>query len=261
MKRMLRERIWFFDFDGTLSPIVRDRDRAELHPDCRKMLDYLVRIPLQHVAILSSRKLEDLAARMPVGGVFLGGTSGTEWKVPGGHRMILSGKPAQKLKAIRLRLVPEILALADLPGIQVEDKRWSVALHTRKAPEASRQALLGRLESWQADQRVRIFRGPEVHEIQLVPRISKAYGVRTLCRFMKFTPRPGTLFYAGDDENDAIAMRFITRLGGAAVTVGERCLIPASKLVADPRELAEAVFRLANLTGGPRLDSVKEASL
>jgi len=38
MKRMLKERIWFFDFDGTLSPIVRDRDQAELHPVCRKML-------------------------------------------------------------------------------------------------------------------------------------------------------------------------------------------------------------------------------
>jgi trehalose 6-phosphate phosphatase len=259
MKRMLKESIWFFDFDGTLSPIVRDRDQAELHPVCRKMLEHLVSMPLQHVAILSSRMLEDLAARMPVGGVFLGGTSGTEWKVPGGHRMILSGKPAQKLKAIRLRLVPEILALADLPGIQVEDKKWSVALHTRNAPDASRRALRGRLERWQSDRNVRIFQGPEVREIQLVPRISKAYGVRTLCRFMKYTPRPGTLFYAGDDENDAIAMRLITRLGGTSVTVGERCLIPASMLVADPRELADAVFRLANLTGAPRLDSVKEA--
>ncbi|MEA5113970.1 MAG: trehalose-phosphatase [Geobacteraceae bacterium] len=259
MKTINRERIWFFDFDGTLSPIVRDRDRAELHPDCRKMLEYLVRVPLQHVAVLSSRKLDDLAGRMPVRGLFLGGTSGTEWMVPGGHRMILSGRPAQRLKAIRLRLVPEIQALADLPGIQVEDKKWSIALHTRHAPDASRRELLNRLESWQTGCRVRIFRGPEVHEVQFVPRISKAYGVRTLCRFMKFVPRPGTLFYAGDDENDAIAMRLVTRLGGAAITVGERKLIPASSLVADPRELAEEVSRLANLATVTELGNVKEA--
>lgn len=258
MKTVNRERIWFFDFDGTLSPIVRDRNRAELLPGCRQMLENLVRLPLQHVAVLSSRKLDDLAVRMPVQGVFLGGTSGTEWQVPGGHRMILSGKPAQRLKALRLKLVPEILALADLPGIQVEDKEWSVALHTRHAPEASGQELLSRLERWQASPKVRVFRGPEVHEIQLVPRLSKAYGVRTLCKFMKFTPRPGTLFYAGDDENDAIAMRLVTRLGGTTITVGGRKLIPASSLVADPAELADEVARLANLAAFPGFGSAKE---
>jgi len=62
---------------------------------------------------------------------------------------------------------------------------------------------------------------------------------------MKFNPKPGTLFYAGDDENDALAMRLVTRLGGTAVTVGERCLIAASTVVRDPQELADEVGRLA----------------
>lgn len=243
---MHRERLWFFDFDGTLSPIVPDRDRAELHPACRSMLADLLRIPLQHVAILSSRRLEDLAGRVPLEGVFLGGTSGTEWQVPGGHRMVFSGKPVRVLESRRRVLLPEIRALADLPGIDVEDKNWSVALHTRHAPRASSLELEHRLSSWQPGARVRVFRGPEVHEIQLVPRVSKSFGVRMLCRFMKFTPRPGTLFYAGDDQNDALAMRLVTRLGGTAVTVGERALIPAASLARDQWELAEEVWRLVN---------------
>jgi len=239
------ERIWFFDFDGTLSPIVPDRERAELHPACARMLRNLLEIPLQHVAVLSSRRLDDLAGRVSIAGLFLGGTSGTEWQVPGGHRMALSGKPAQVLESRRRVLVPEIQALANLPGVDIEDKNWSIALHTRRAPENSRRDLICRLAEWQKGYKVRIFQGPEVHEIQLVPRISKSFGVRTLCRFMKFNPKPGSLFYAGDDENDALAMRLVTRLGGTAVTVGERCLIAASTVVRDPQELADEVGRLA----------------
>lgn len=244
---MQRERIWFFDFDGTLSPIVPDRDKAELHPACRRMLADLMRIPLQHVVVLSSRKLDDLVGRVPLEGAFLGGTSGTEWQVPGGHRMEFSGKPVRVLESRRRVLLPEIRDVANLPGIEVEDKNWSIALHTRHAPKASGLELERRLVSWQPGARVRIFRGPEVHEIQLMPRVSKSFGVRMLCRFMKFIPRPGTLFYAGDDQNDALAMRLVTRLGGTAVTVGERPLIPAAVLVKDQWELAEEVWRLAGL--------------
>lgn len=241
------ERIWFFDFDGTLSSIVANREHAELHPACGKMITDLLEIPFQHVAILSSRRLDDLAGRMTIEGVFLGGTSGTEWQAPDGHRVSLTGKPAETLEIVRRKLLPEIVALADLPGIRVEDKLWSLALHTRHAPDGSRERLVERLSRWKAGHRVRVFRGPEVYEIQLVPRINKSFGVRMLCRIMEFTPASGTLFYAGDDENDALAMRFVIRLGGTAITVGPRALIPASMLVADSRELADEVCRLANL--------------
>jgi len=242
---MLKERIWFFDFDGTLSPIVADRYRAELHPACARMLKELLRLPLQHVAVLSSRRLDDLIGRVPLEGVFLGGTSGTEWQVPGGHRMVFSGTPARVLESRRRVLIPEIRRLAALPGIELEDKRWSVALHTRHAPPDSGLELDHRLASWHPGAGIRVFRGPEVYEIQLEPRISKSFGVRMLCRFMKFNPRHGTLFYAGDDENDARAMRLVTRLGGTAITVGTRALIPTATVVADQRELTEEVRRLA----------------
>lgn len=258
MNTLPMERIWFFDFDGTLSAIVPDRAHAELHPACRAMLLELVALPLQHVAILSSRRLDDLAVRMPVEGVFLGGTSGTEWQVPGGHRMTLSGRPAETLEEARAELTPEIMSLADLPGVVVEDKVWSLALHTRHAPDGSRVRLAERLSCWRPGRKVRVFRGPEVFEIQLVPRVNKSFGVRMLCRFLKFTPGPGTLFYAGDDENDAIAMRLVTRLGGIAVTVGERGLIPASLLAEDPPALADEVCRLLNNGAFPEREGARE---
>ena len=59
-KRIPLERLWIFDFDGTLSPLVPDRDAAALLPEGREMLSALVRLPRQGVAVLSSRLLDDL---------------------------------------------------------------------------------------------------------------------------------------------------------------------------------------------------------
>ena len=78
--------LWVFDFDGTLSPIVPDRSVARLHRECERMLRFLVRSPWNRVAVLSSRALDDIVARVPVPGVFVGGAGGLEWKLPGGHR-------------------------------------------------------------------------------------------------------------------------------------------------------------------------------
>ncbi len=244
MNTSVKEKIWFFDFDGTLSPIVPERSRAELHPECGKMLNKLARIAMNHVAILSSRKLEDLVPRVPVDGLFLGGGSGTEWQVPGGHRMTLSGAPSIRLKTIRKKILPELRELVKLPGVVVEDKKWSVAVHTRKASEAMKLVLSSRLSGWRLAHKVRVFSGPEVYEIQLDPRINKSFGVRTLCKFLKFKPYPEGLVYAGDDENDAMAMRYVSRLGGTAITVGELPLISSSMLVKDQENLVSEVFKM-----------------
>lgn len=69
-----RRRLWVFDFDGTLSPIVPDRTAARLHPECRELLNELVRAPGRFVAVLSSREIEDLSRRVPLPGVFPGVT-------------------------------------------------------------------------------------------------------------------------------------------------------------------------------------------
>jgi trehalose-phosphatase len=101
MKKNLQRYLWVFDFDGTLSTLVPERNKAELHPACRKMLGDLVKNPHNHVAVLSSRALDDLSPRVPVRGIFLGGGSGTEWRIPGLHRVTPGGKGEQRLLAAR----------------------------------------------------------------------------------------------------------------------------------------------------------------
>ena len=246
----VRNRLWIFDFDGTLSPLVPDRDDARLHPDCADLLADLVIRPRQQVAILSSRSLEDLVPRVPVPGLFLGGGSGIEWQLPDGRRVMPEGEWNKRLQRTRATRLPPIGRMAELPGVELEDKKWSVALHFRKAPRESREELFTRIAEWRFRSETRILHGPEVLEIQLLPEIDKAFGVRTICTMIGFDPVDCALVYAGDDENDAVAMRWVIYLGGTALMVGNLFPLEGAVNVAGQTGLVREVHRItAGSTG------------
>jgi trehalose-phosphatase len=237
--------LWVFDFDGTLSPIVPDRDAARLHPECRRVLKALAQAPGQFVAILSSREIGDLSGRVLLPGVILGGASGLEWRLPGGHRVHPGDVAEARREKAREALAPLLSELSSFPGVDVEDKGWSVAVHHRHVlPDAVTllQPLLSELERTPG---IRLFRGPSVVEVQLFHQVNKSFGIRRLCRFMGFDPSRIRLHYAGDDENDAVAMRWVLRKGGIAFCVGNRIRVPGVRVVDGPADLARAVRELA----------------
>ena len=238
------KRLWFFDFDGTLSSIVPERSEAFIHPACKKLLEELVARPLERVAVLSSRLLDDLIPRVGVPGVFLGGGSGVEWVVQGKERWTIDEKFEKRLNTARAQLLPRIMELTLIPGIEIEDKKWSVAIHTRKSADDSRMQIGAIMETWRASKTARIFKGPEVIELPFLPEIDKAFGVRALCTLLGFDPSRGKLVYAGDDENDAIAMQWVLRHGGIAFTVDHVPLVPGAIVVEGHEALAGEIRRL-----------------
>ncbi len=238
-------RLWVFDFDGTISSIVPDRQSARLHPEWRKLLDDLSRTPGSSVAVLSSRSIEDLSRRVPSPGVILGGASGLVWRLPGGHEIRPGNVAKTRREKSRAVLAPLLSRLCSFPGVDVEDKGWSVAVHYRHVrPEASAM-LEPLLEELNQTPGIRVFRGPSVSEVQLLPQVNKSFGVRRLCRFLGIDPSKAQLLYAGDDENDAVAVRWVLGKGGIAFCVGKPMNIPGVRFVETPVDLARAVRELA----------------
>ena len=239
--------LFVFDFDGTLSPIVGDRHAARIHPMAKELLKGLARVPAYFVVILSSREIEDLANRVPLPRVILGGASGLEWRLPGGHR-IRPGDPfeARREKA-RATLDPLLTRLSHIPGVDVEDKGWSVAIHHRHVLPGVVPMLEPLLQELEGMPDVRVFRGPSVAEVQLLRNVSKSFGVRTICRIIGFDPSKDRILYAGDDENDAVAMRWVLRKGGIAFSVGGVARVRGSRVVESPVALARAVADLAGI--------------
>jgi trehalose 6-phosphate phosphatase len=132
-----------------------------------------------------------------------------------------------------------------LPGVEIEDKQWSVAIHIRRATQQTQRAIATLIDRWQQSRKVSVFRGPEVLELQLLPEVDKSFGVRAFCDLVNCTPAAGRLVYAGDDENDAVAMRLVRDWGGTIVTVGEKAIVPGSDVVSSPMELARRISILA----------------
>lgn len=233
--------LWVFDFDGTLSPIVPDRDEARLHRECERTLRFLARSPWNRVAVLSSRTLDDIVSRVPVPGVFIGGASGLEWQFPGGHRTGPGAASEALLEKKRTAVSPILKEMAFIPGVEIEDKRWSVAIHYRNATPRSfrkRTSLLQRLRDRTG---IKLYRGHEVVEVQLVPGGGKSAGVRRLCRITAWDPSRERIVYAGDDENDEVAIRWVLSNGGDAIVVGNRITVPHALHVEGPADLTRAV--------------------
>lgn len=237
-------RLWVFDFDGTLALLVPERDQARLHPACLGMLEELVRQDGQRVAVLSSRRLEDLASRLQVPGIFLGGGSGLEWQSPDGRHHLPPAHVRERLRGERDRLWPYLDEAARLPGIVLEDKLWSAALHFRGASPEARQGL----DAWRSARAtgagMRVLPGPEVFEVPFLQEADKASGLQALCGLLGADPDRVDWVYAGDDSNDLVAMRWVLDRGGMAFFVGRTCPMEGPHPVDDPPALAGSVRSL-----------------
>ncbi len=242
-----RRSFWVFDFDGTLSPFVPDRTEARLHRECERMLRFLARSPWDRVAVLSSRTLDDVASRIPVPGVFIGGSSGLEWRFPGGHRIGPGTASEELLEGKRAEISSLLKEMASIPGVEIEDKRWSVAIHYRNASPRSFRKRTSLLQRLRDRAEIKLYRGHEVVEVQLVPGGSKSSGVRRLCRIAEWDPSRERIVYAGDDENDAVAIRWVLSRGGAGIVVGTRITVPHARQMEGPAELAKTVRELEDI--------------
>ena len=238
-------RLWVFDFDGTLSPLVPDRNAARLHPASRAMLKELAADSRYRVAVLSSRSLEDLAPRVPVPGLFLGGGSGLEWRLPQGHWIRPGEKAERKLAEARKAVLPELTRISAFPGVDLEDKHWSLTVHFRSVVPEALCMLVPLIQDLKKCPGIRVYEGPFAAEVQFFPSVNNSFGVRRLCRFLRFYPSGGGIVYAGDDENDAVAMRWVVSKKGTAIAVGDGIRVPRVLHVDGPVSLVRAVRGMA----------------
>ncbi len=119
----------FLDYDGTLTPIVERPEDAVLAPETREALR---RLAGRHaLAIVSGRDLADVRARVGLAGLTYAGSHGFDIDGPAGSHVHEAARDsAPRLAAAAGELERETAALA---GVQVERKRFAVAVHFRRA--------------------------------------------------------------------------------------------------------------------------------
>jgi trehalose 6-phosphate phosphatase len=196
------------DFDGTLAPIVNDPAAARALPDAADALVALADQPSVSVALISGRALATLRelSAMP-SSVALVGSHGAEFD---------TGFANDVDEALLRRIVDELTAIADgRPGVAVETKLASVALHVRNASDSDGEAALAEAReaarSWDAE----ITAGKKVLEFAVVST-DKGEAVDILRDRADAT----AVVFFGDDVTDEKAFARM-RDGDVGVKVGQ----------------------------------------
>ena len=246
------------DFDGTLSPIVPD-------PEAARPLEGVVELlgPLAErfaaVALVSGRPADYLAEHAAAPGVRYLGLYGLQeirdgqmWVDP----RLEAGRPAVEAAQRDLREHP---AIRD-SGAFLEDKRYAVAVHTRRVADPGRWAgpISEAAHQVAARHGLEVVPGKLVWELRPAVPSDKGDAVRQVVA----SSGARAVLVAGDDLGDLAAFAAAARLaaeGGEALRVAvasaeapERLLAEADLVVDGPPGLRAFLKRLADRPVAPR---------
>lgn len=205
------ESLLAFDFDGTLAPIVADRRRAAMRPRTRALLGRVcARYPC---AVISGRARVDVAQRLSGVGVrYVIGNHGLEDRDDARAEDQVARKDLRRMhRALKG-------ALRGQRGIDVEDKRVTLAVHYRHASDRARarERILEVLEARPGS--VRVIGGD--HVINVLPAQERDKG--TALTHLWDLVGADTALYIGDDDTDELAFRVSAQRPLVAARIGAR---------------------------------------
>lgn len=205
---------FFLDVDGTLLELAEKPDQVVVDAGLIRVLERLSRATDGAVALISGRALPDLDRLFAPLRPAAAGQHGIERRDHGGvvhHHHQLDGK-LDHTRALLARLVEEN------PGLLIEDKRYSLAIHYRAAPdrEAVVRSFLDRhMPAIERD--FHLQEGKMVFEIRPSGRDK---GV-AIGEFMQEAPFIGhTPVFIGDDVTDEDGFAVVNDMHGLSIRVG-----------------------------------------
>jgi trehalose 6-phosphate phosphatase len=201
----------FLDFDGTLVELAETPGSIRVPSGLQHLLQRLANRFDGRLAIVSGRSIEDLERHLSCRGLAVSGSHGLELRLADGSFVPLAAP--RGLDGVSEELVR--FAGTD-PGLLVEQKPFSVALHYRRAPKREPEVsrLMARLA---AESGLSVQQGKMVAELRPAGA-DKGDAVRA---FMLQPPFAGSRpIFVGDDLTDEDAFQAAAELGGGGILVG-----------------------------------------
>src|SRR5215470_5514991 len=243
----LGETAMLLDIDGTLLELMPTPREVWVPPGLSNTLNRLVERTSGALALVSGRSLNDIDLIFAPDQFPAVGGHGAEMRLSTDGEAVASHAPPLD-KELKKRLAA-VAALS--PGILLEDKGYSLALHYRLAPHAEKAIYeaVSLIRADLPDAPIEVLPGKQVCEIKH-SGFTKASGVRELMTHPPFLGR--TPFFIGDDVTDESVFAIMPDLGGIAFSVGRRARGVAGHFDA-PSDVREFLARL--------LDDERDASL
>lgn len=223
------------DYDGTLTPIVKNPEKGVLNASGKKLLQTLKKLPGIKIALLSGRSLGSLKKMVRIPGIVYAGNHGFELD---GFKMKRVHPAALAAKSTMTRIAKKLKDnYRTLPGILIENKTYSLSIHYRRIPSSeipsAKSILLRTLRPFLKRSKVAMTDGKKVWEIRPAAEWNK--GTTLVWLFARiFAERPGHIhpIYIGDDLTDEDAFKVLKKRGTVI------------KVTEDPNERSHASHRL-----------------
>lgn len=208
----------FFDYDGTLTPIVKKPEWATLSQSNKCLIKKLTRKKWGRVAVVSGRALKDVKKLVGLKGIIYAGNHGLELSGPGLkylHKKALVFK--KQLNIIHRQLVKE---LGGFSKVLIEHKGLTLSVHYRLVKS---KGIVNKVfktidkitQSYVQQKKIRISHGKKVVEIK--PKIgwNKGKIVLWLIKYFrnKVSSRRYLPIYLGDDTTDEDAFKVLKKKG------------------------------------------------
>ena len=205
---------YFFDLDGTLVAIAPSPSGIRIARSVHDMIERLYRATGGAVALITGRRIADIDRLFPQIRLPVAGQHGTERRGATG-RVSRHALPARALGVARRELAAAVIRH---PGLVLEDKGLSLALHYRQAPQLGGYAhRLARSVLPHLGQACGIQSGKRIVEIRPTGR-DKGTAIQAFMRERPFEHR--TPVFLGDDTTDERGFAMVNHLGGHSVKVG-----------------------------------------
>jgi trehalose 6-phosphate phosphatase len=230
------------DVDGTLLDLARRPDEVVVPTRLVAILTRLHAVLAGAIALVSGRTIRQIDALLAPLKLPCAGVHGGERRDCIGQMHYVAPHAASRLDSARAALSHFV---ATVPGLLLEDKRSSLAVHFRERPELAGtvQRRLEEVVSLIGDG-FRIQESVLVREI--VPAVAhKGHAVEAFLAEPAFAGRMPV--FVGDDVTDLDAFAAVERHGGRAVAVGAR--LPASWRLPSPSAVIDWLELLADSEG------------
>jgi len=217
----------FLDFDGTMVDIAPQPHAVEVPQPLLAALQDLQDYLHGAVAVISGRPIGQLDELLQPLQLAVAGVHGAERRGADGRVHLLDTHPLDHVEEAARSLA------AAHPGLLVEGKRGSLALHYRLVPELEALCLQVMQQAVAESPGVTLLRGKMVVEA----KPGGASKGRAIEDFLGEPPFAGrTPVFIGDDVTDEVGFSTVQRLGGLGIKVGDGPTA-AWRRLADPSAL------------------------
>ena len=233
--------VFFLDYDGTLTPIVKRPELAVINEQMRELVKKLSEKFI--IAIVSGRMREDVQRLAGVEEIFYAGSHGFDIKGRGVSMIQQKAKETIPVVDKVTGVLKE--ALSGINGVIIEEKKFSVAVHYRLVKEEQILGIKKVVEKVVSENgALRLMNGKMVFEILPAIDWNKGKAVRWIMKALDLSWENCIVFYIGDDTTDEDAFRAVNSRGLGILVSVERKKSAAQFCLATPVEVAKLFKQL-----------------